>query len=326
MSGTTLLLANLGTPAAPTAKAVREFLLEFLSDPMVVDYPAWFWQPVLRKLVLKSRPEKVAEAYRSIWRPAGSPLADDTKRIVEAVAARLGGAAHVTFAYRYGERCLERVVRERRAASDEEIVVVPLFPQRTCSSSGSIVTEAGRLSRELGPSARIRVAEIAPDAPGYVEALSDRVREALALHPTKHLLVSYHGIPVRFDRREGGQYRRDCRATTDALLSRLSWPAGDATHAYQSRFGPEPWLTPSTAERIKRLAAEGVRSLAVITPGFVTDGLETLEEIAIRGREAFEEAGGERYVAVPAVADHPRFVDEIVALVSGIRSRSPGPP
>lgn len=320
MAESSLVLANLGTPAAPTPEAVREFLEEFLSDPLVVDYPAWIWQPILRQ-ILKKRPDRLAHAYASIWSADGSPLDVDTRRVTRAVAARLGDKFAVVHAYRYGPRCLARVVEERLAAGDREIIVVPLFPQRTSSSSGSIVQEVRRISRERGLGPRLRVAEIAPDAAGYVEALADRVRVATQGAPADHLLVSYHGIPTRYDLRERRQYSRDCRATTAALLSRLSWPVERATHAYQSTFGPEPWLKPSTAERIERLARERAGHVAVITPGFLTDGLETLEEIAIRGREAFEAAGGSRYTTVPAVADHPRLVDEVVALAS---PRAPG--
>ena len=315
MTNRCLILANLGTPAAATPEAVRAFLEEFLSDPMVVDYPAWFWRPVLRRMVLKNRPARVAEAYRSIWRPGGSPLQDDTVRLVAAAAARLAGAWSVAYAYRYGERSLERVVTERLAAGDARIVVVPLFPQRTSSSSGSILVEAARLSRERGLDGRLLVRELSPVAPGYVDALADRVRAAFGDTPPEHLLVSYHGIPVRYDRAEGGRYRADCQATTDALLAALAWPAGKATHAYQSTFGPEPWIGPTTAKRIEAMARGGVRSLGVVTPGFLTDGLETLEEIAMRGRESFEAAGGSHYVTVPAAADHPRLVDDLVALI-----------
>lgn len=313
----TLILANLGTPAAATAPAVRAFLEEFLSDPLVVDYPGWFWRPVLRNMVLRSRPERVAEAYRSIWRPAGSPLEDDTLRIVAACAARLRDRWDVVHAYRYGERSLERVVGERLAAGAPRLVVVSVFPQRTSSSSGSIRKEAARIAGARGLGDRLLVRDLAPDAPGYADALAARVREAFAGAPPEHLLVSYHGIPVRYDRAERGRYREDCLATTRALLARLEWPEAKATHAYQSRFGPEPWIGPGTAERIEALARSGVRSLGVVTPGFLTDGLETLEEIGIRGREAFEAAGGEHYVAVPAAADHPRLVDELVALIPG---------
>ena len=318
MANRTVILANLGTPSAPTREAVRAFLEEFLSDPMVVDYPGWFWRPVLRTMVLRNRPARVAEAYRTIWRPAGSPLQDDTLRLVAATGARLAGEWNVGYAFRYGERSLERVVTERLAAGDERLVVVPLFPQRTSSSSGSILVEAARIVRERKLDGRLVVRELPPDGPGYVESLADRVRTAFGDTPPEHLLVSYHGIPVRYDRAEGGRYRADCEATTEALLRALAWPPEKTTHAYQSTFGPEPWIGPTTAKRIEALARAGVRSLAVVTPGFLTDGLETLEEIGMRGRESFECAGGGHYVAVPAPADHPRLVDDVVALIRGV--------
>jgi ferrochelatase len=307
-----LILANLGTPSAATPEAVREFLAEFLSDPLVADYPAWLWQPILRGFILPKRPARIARLYQSIWREAGSPLDDDTRRLARAAAARLGSDANVVHAFRYGERRLERVVEERLQAGDREMIVVPLFPQRTSSSSGSIVVETERLVRKLDLAGRLRVTEIAPAARGYIDAVADRVKSAFGATPPDHLLVSFHGIPLRYDLRERGQYRRDCEATSFALLRQLGWRGDRATLAYQSQFGPEPWIKPTTAVRIRSLAAEGVQRLAVVTPGFVTDGLETLEEIAIQGRETFLEAGGREYVAVPAIADHPRFVDDIV--------------
>lgn len=313
MSDWTLILANLGTPAAATPQAVREFLEEFLSDPLVVDYPAWFWQPILRRFILPKRPDRVARLYQSIWREAGSPLDDDTRRLARAVATRLAPDANVVHAFRYGERRLERVVEERLAAGDREIIVVPLFPQRTSSSSGSIVVETDRLAKRHGLGDRLRIAEIAPASPGYIEAIAERVERAVESAPVDHLLVSFHGIPLRYDLKERGTYHRDCEATTEALLRRLGWPASNVSLAYQSHFGPEPWLSPATATRIQELARRGTRRLAVVTPGFVTEGLETLEEIAIQGREQFSEAGGEHYVAVPAVGEHPRFVEDIVA-------------
>src|SRR5262245_4669660 len=159
MAQRSLVLANLGTPKAPTPEGVREFLQEFLSDPLVADYPAWFWQPILKKLVLRSRPERIAHAYRSIWRPDGSPLDVDTRSLTRAVASRLSGDVAVVHTYRYGERCLERSVDERLAAGDHEIFVVPLFPQRTSSSSGSIVVEVQRIARARGLGSRLRVVE-----------------------------------------------------------------------------------------------------------------------------------------------------------------------
>jgi ferrochelatase len=315
MAGRSLILANLGTPAAPTPEAVREFLAEFLSDPLVVDWPRWLWLPILRGIVLRKRPDRVAIAYRSIWRETGSPLEDDTRRLAAAVRDRLAGdQIVVAHAWRYGSPGLAQVVRARAEAGDSDIVVVPLFPQRTSSSSGSIVSEVARIADEGGLRGRVRVAELAPDAPGYVEAVADRVRERVEAAAPGHMLVSFHSIPVRYDRREGGVYRRDCEATTAALLDRLGWPRAQATLSFQSRFGPERWLGPATADEAVALARRGVRRVAVVAPGFLADGIETLDELGIRCRSAFLAAGGEAFETVPAAAGHPRLAGAIATI------------
>lgn len=296
-----ILLVNLGTTRAPEPWAVREFLAEFLSDPMVVDYPSWLWRPILSR-ILRSRPEKVAEMYRSIWTEEGSPLERGTERIA-AELGRLFGR-EVGHAYRYGSPS----IRER-LADGKRVTLVPLFPQRTCSTTGSIESAIAHASG-------IEILRIAPDDPGYIEALADRFQRSVGHETPEHFVVSFHGIPVRYDRREGGMYRSDCERTFRALLRRIAWPEQKATLSYQSRFGPEPWLRPSTASVLARLGSSGVRSIAVATPGFLTEGLETLEEIGIRGRKTFLEAGGERFLRIPAVEAHPRFVESLAALVA----------
>ncbi len=301
-----LVLANLGTPREPTPDAVRAFLDEFLSDPMVVDWPRALWLPILRGVVLRKRPRAVAELYASIWTPDGSPLRAQTQLLARALDADLADELAASPAYRYGTPSLADSVRAA-ASRAERVVVVPLFPQRTASSSGSVEREVARVATELGGTGRVRCAALAPDDPGYVEALRDRVAATFeaAGAPPEHLVVSYHGIPARVDAREGGRYREDCERTTAALLDALDWEPSRATHAYQSKFGPGRWLEPATAERVTALARQGVRRLGVVAPGFLTDGLETLEELGVQGREDFLAAGGEELYLVPAVADHP---------------------
>jgi ferrochelatase len=368
-----LVLVNLGTPKAPTPEAVRDFLLEFLSDPGVIDVPRWLWQQILRKMVLRSRPERVAELYRSIWLEEGSPLEVGTRNIAEGVRRLLGVAAEppsaspsvssasppssvappdparfpvsstvpsappgpatppasapltpprssrssrgmvveVAWAYRYGEPSLASIFRERVGPATEDVAVLPLYAHHTSSTSGSVFLEAGRIATEMGGfAAKLRRVELPPDAPGFIEALADRCRAAFqgAGFEPDHLLVSYHGIPTRYDRREAGRYSRECRTTTGALLAALDLPPERATHCYQSKFGPEPWLKPATAALLEELPARGVGKLAVVTPGFFTEGLETIEEIGIRGREAFEEAGGKEFLRVPAAGAHPALL------------------
>lgn len=286
-----IILVNLGTPEAPEPGPIRAFLEEFLSDPMVVDYPEWLWRPILGK-ILRSRPERVAAQYRSVWSSEGSPLTAGTRRVAEALGTVTG--AEVTFAFRYTEPALTRILSRSRRPT-----IVPLFPQRTGSSSGTIETLVGD---------RATIRRIPPDAPGYIEALADLWERTLAGDRPEHFVVSFHSIPVRYDRAEAGRYRRDCEATYHALLQWIGWPEDRATLAYQSRFGPEPWIGPQTAKVLRKLPSAGVTSVAVATPGFLTEGLETLEEIGIRGRRTFEEAGGERFYRIPCVEAHPAFV------------------
>jgi ferrochelatase len=312
------VVVNLGTPERPDADAVRSFLAEFLSDPDVVDYPAWFWQPLLRGIILRRRPARVAELYRAIWQPGGSPLAVGTRRIADALAARLGNAAEVRVAYRYGPPSLAAEIERGLVEREREIYLVPLYAHRTSSATGTIMRLAARIARESaapGAPARVRRVLVAPDDAGLIEAQAARCEEAFAASGARpqHLVVSFHGIPVRYDRREKGRYQADCRRTHDALLTQLGWDPACATLAYQSRFGPERWLGPATAATLEGLPRRGERSVAVVTPGFLTEGLETIEEIGGQGAEIFRHAGGEVFVRVPAVSDHPAFVAALAA-------------
>lgn len=317
-----LLLVNLGTPDEPTPEAVRKFLLEFLSDPGVIDLPRWLWQPILRNMVLRSRPQRVAELYRAIWTDGGSPLQVGTRAIADALAERAGDDFDVVWAYRYGDRSIERAFAAHVDAGTE-VAVVPLYTHHTSSTSGSVFLEAERVAAQRGVADNVRQVELAPDDPGFVDALVARCRETFERAGTvpEHLLLSYHGIPTRYDRREARRYSSDCQATTDALLRALDWDPGRATHCYQSKFGPEPWLTPTTADVIEELPGRGIAGVGVVTPGFLTDGLETIEEIGIQGREAFEEAGGKTYVRVPATEDHPAMIEAIARSAFPARPR-----
>jgi protoporphyrin/coproporphyrin ferrochelatase len=314
-----LLLVNLGTPEAATPEAVREFLDEFLSDPAVVDYPSIFWLPILKGIILRTRPKNVALQYASIWSAEGSPLRVATEFMVRALRMQAADQFTVSSAYRYGEPSLTSAMQRLAREGTGPIVVVPLFPQRTNATVGTTFRAVRRAAKRANVAQRIVEKTIPPDDPGYVEAMAACFRSAVsrATQPPEHLIVSYHGIPKRYDRREKHKYSDDCRRTTDALLAAIDWPEDSVTHAYQSKFGPEKWLTPNTAEVLAELPKQGVHSVAVITPGFVTDGLETLEEIGVRGRETFREAGGETLIRVAAVEDHPSFLRSLVALVKG---------
>lgn len=355
-----VVLVNLGTPEAPTHSAVATFLHEFLSDAKVVDWPAWIWQPVLGGIILRVRPRRVARLYQEIWGEDGSPLEAGTKRTARALQDRMGASTEVRWAYRYGREALAQQLprwvddsaRGNRIEEsvDGRIVVVPLFPQRTGSSSGTIVAEARRLAEGTSWGHRLEIRELAPDDLGYIEALAQRTLAVLSPLETRrvtseqagmsdqpvvsgqadaslsearrlrgdevdHLLLSFHGIPLRYDRNERGIYQSDCERTVSALLARLGWPREKATLCYQSRFGPERWLGPATARLLRTLPRRGVRKIAIATPGFVTEGLETLEEIGRLGRSQFLSAGGESFIRIPAVGDHEAFVTGLTGLI-----------
>jgi ferrochelatase len=311
-----LLLVNLGTPTAATPAAVRSFLEEFLSDPSVVDYPRWLWQPILRGFILRSRPKAVAEQYASIWTSEGSPLRVATERSAALVRARAADRFGVSTAYRYGEPSIDREIGRLAREHDGPIVISPLFPQRTDSTTGTAFDRARAAAMRAGVRHRLVESLLAPSDAGYVAALASRWRGALqglGWEP-EHVVVSFHGIPRRYDRNEGGVYRRDCEETTRAFLGAIDWSAARTTLAYQSQFGPERWIGPSTAQVLESLPRRGIRRVAVITPGFVTDGLETIEEIGERGRESFLRAGGVGFVRIGAVESEDAFVDALCAL------------
>ena len=316
MSRAHLLLVNLGTPTEPTAESVRTFLAEFLADPAVVDFPKLLWAPILHGMILRSRPARVAHQYQSIWTDGGSPLRVATELLVSELRRRANGnGLTISAAYRYGEPSLDTAMRELAAAGDAPIIVSPLFPHRTDATTGTAFKRAREAARRAGIEHRVVERLVAADDPRYIAALAERWREAVAAQgEPDHLVISFHGIPVRYNRRERGRYTADCDATTRAFLGAIDWPAERATLAYQSKFGPERWLTPATADVLEQLPARGVKRVAVITPGFVTEGLETLEEIGIRGRESFVAAGGETLIRIGAVECHDAFLDALESL------------
>jgi len=310
---------NLGTPTEPSPAAVREFLDEFLSDPAVVDLPRWLWAPILRGIVLRTRPARVAEQYASIWSAGGSPLRVATEQIVAGVLERAEGRFGVSAAYRYGQPSLDAVMGALANEGTGPVIITPLFPHRTDATTGTAFRRAREAAARAGVAHRLVERLIHPADAGYVEAMAAQWRRSTAAagHDIEHLVISFHGIPVRYDRREGSLYVQDCQATTNAFLDAIAWPRERATLAFQSKFGPESWLKPATAEVLEELPRRGVRRIAVITPGFLTEGLETIEEIGIRGRDSFLEAGGTHFLRIGSVESESAFLDALAALVAG---------
>jgi ferrochelatase len=313
-----VLLVNLGTPDAPTPAAVRRYLAEFLSDPRVVDRPRWLWLPILYGAILPLRPRRSARAYASIWTAEGSPLRVLSERLARKLDARaratFQGRAEVVLAMRYGEPSIAATIARLDARGVRKLIVLPLYPQYSATSTGSVIDAVGAALRRLRWPPELRMIGDYHDDAGYLDALVASVRRHRGANAAAPLLLSFHGIPQRYVQ-AGDPYAEQCAATTRALRARLGASAGDVICAFQSRVGREAWLQPYTDALLRELPARGVRELDVLCPGFAVDCLETLEEIAIRGRETFLAAGGRRLEYIAALNDGDEHVEALLALV-----------
>ncbi len=306
---TALLAVNLGTPEAPTAAAVRRYLGEFLSDPRVVQVPPLLWQPLLRGLILPLRGPKAAEKYAAIWLPEGSPLAVYTRRLAEALQARLP-EWRVHDAMRYGPPSLAARLAGLREAGVRRVVVLPLYPQYSTTTTESVRDVVAREAHGLDV---CFIEDYATDE-GWAQAVAASIRDWRAAHGAGgHLLFSYHGLPQRLAR-NGDPYPQRCEASTRAIADALGLRDEEWTLTYQSRFGKERWLEPATDATLRALAARGVARVDVVCPGFAADCLETLEEIAMQNAELFRQAGGGELRYIPCLNDAPAHADALAAL------------
>jgi ferrochelatase len=310
---TAVLLANLGTPDAPTARAVRRYLAQFLHDPRVVELSRWLWCPLLHGVILPLRSGKVARKYAAIWRPDGSPLLALSRLLAARVATALP-EAEVVLAMRYGAPPIPDVLRDLAARGVERLLVLPLYPQYSASTSASVLDA---VARELATWRRVPalrfVADYHDDA-GWLDALAASVQAHWAAHGRgERLLMSFHGLPEVMVQR-GDPYARQCEAGARALAARLGL-ADDAWQlTYQSRFGRQQWLQPATSATLAALGAAGCKRVDVVCPGFAVDCLETLEEISIENAAVFTGAGGEALRYVPALNDAPAHAQALAAI------------
>ena len=305
---TAVVLVNLGTPEAPTPAAVRRYLTEFLSDRRVVALPALFWQPLLRAVVLPLRCKRVAGNYAKIWLEDGSPLSVHTRRIATAVQSLLPGV-RVVDAMRYGEPALARVLEGLRSDGVRNVLVLPLYPQYSTSTTAAVEDV---VARAQGLHTRV-ITNYHVD-PDWVGAVADSVRQHRQVQGEgEHLLFSFHGLPKRLIR-AGDPYQTQCEAGALAIARALGLEPSQWSLAYQSRFGSERWLEPSTSDRLKELAAQGIRRVDVIAPGFSVDCLETLEEVSMMLAEEFAATGGTlRYI--PCLNDRPGHARALATIV-----------
>ncbi|SEL17738.1 ferrochelatase [Halomonas daqiaonensis] len=323
-----VVLANLGTPDATDYWSMRRYLSEFLSDKRVVDYPDWKWQPLLQLIILSRRPFKSGEAYRSIWNteqdesPLLTTTREQTRKIADGLYEAHGDDVVVDFCMRYGNPSTDSVLRRMQAEGCERILFFPLYPQYASPTTATANDQAFRTLMKLKWQPAIRTVPAYFEHPAYLDALASSVREAYesAETPPEVLVASYHGVPKRY-LLEGDPYHCQCQKTTRLLREWLGWEK-DAIHtAFQSKFGPEEWVGPATVEHVAELARQGRKHIAVVSPAFSSDCVETLEEIEEEIRESFLEAGGETFTYIPCLNDRD---DHIAALLSIIDNELAG--
>jgi len=336
-----VLLVNLGSPDAPTVPAVRRYLNEFLMDGRVIDVP-WPFRRLIVGLILIRRPRASAHAYQTIWTPEGSPLIVTSRNVQRLLQARV--SVPVELAMRYQNPSIESAVRNLARRQVTQLHVIPLFPHYAMSSYETAVERVKQVAARFAPQISLTIETPYGEAPDYVEALvasaEPQLRQGL-----DHLLFSFHGVPERHIKKSDPTgrhcltvpdccrvtseahkscYRHQCFGTAKAFAERARLPAGKWSVAFQSRLGRDPWLRPYTDAELERLARAGVRRLRVICPAFVSDCLETIEEIGLRGRETFLHAGGRDFDRIPCLNEHPRWIATLEKMVLRASQCGPG--
>ncbi|MAW90430.1 MAG: ferrochelatase [Altererythrobacter sp.] len=297
--GVGVLVVNLGTPDAPEAGPVKRYLAEFLSDRRVVEIPPIAWQPILRGIILNTRPKKSAHAYAQVWTEEGSPLAVITRQQAEAMQARLGDGVMVDWAMRYGTPSIPDRLQALMDAGCERILLAPLYPQYSGATTATVVDKAADELREMRWQPSLRTLPPYHDDPAYIDALAQdltRQLDGLDFVP-EVLLLSFHGMPER-TLHLGDPYHCHCQKTSRLLQEKLGNRGLRMRTTFQSRFGRAKWLEPATDTVIAEEAGNGTKRMVIAAPGFSADCLETLEELAMQGRDQFLEAGGERFAAL----------------------------
>ncbi len=308
-----VLLVNLGTPEAPEKGAVGRFLTEFLSDSRVVDLPRWFWIPLLRLVIIPLRRGRTTSAYKEIWMDGGSPLLVYSEALSAGLQSLLGDRAQVRLAMRYGAPGLREKLAALRDEGVRKLIVLPLYPQYSVTTTESVFDAVKATLTELEWTPETQWVSQYHDSPGWIHSIASSIRNFQSRHgKAGKLLFSMHGIPRRLVD-AGDPYEEQCLQSVSSVAEVLKQQE-DCQITYQSRVGREPWLQPYTDEVIRNLAETGTRHLQLISPGFSVDCLETLEEIAIRYRELFISAGGEKFEYIPALNDSAAHVSVLASV------------
>ncbi|MDH5594453.1 MAG: ferrochelatase [Gammaproteobacteria bacterium] len=311
---TGVLLTNLGSPDEPTAPAVRRFLKEFLSDPLVIQLPRWLWLPLLNLVILNIRPPKVAHAYQSVWTDEGSPLLSFSKRQREKLQNKIN--LPVALGMRYGNPSLKQALQQLHAEGVERIIVLPLYPQFSITTTQTSLEEISRLLKAMSWQPQIKYIENYCSNNQYIEALANSIKIFWSENgQTEKLLLSFHGLPQRYVDK-GDPYFEQCHVTAKLLAEKLQLNNEQWQLAFQSRFGREEWIKPYTDFVLQEWGQQKVKSVAVVCPGFPSDCLETLEEIALQNKEIFQNAGGGEYHYIPALNDSNEHITVLSDLIN----------
>ena len=312
---TGVLLVNLGTPDAPTAAALRRYLAEFLADTRVIEIPKIIWMLILHGIILRVRPKKSAAKYATVWTDEGSPLLAISKHLATAVQAQLDGSARVKLGMRYGNPSIQKALREFQNEGVRKIIVLPLYPQYAAATTGSSFDAVTRELQKWRFVPELHFINSYCDNPLFINALAASIQEDFNQHgkPEK-LLLSYHGMPQR-NLELGDPYYCLCQKTTRLVAERLGLNKDEYLTTFQSRFGYAEWLKPYTDKTLEELPQKGIKNVAIVSPAFSADCLETLEELAVENREIFIHAGGSDYRYIPALNDRADHIGALVELV-----------
>ncbi|HEX7026076.1 MAG TPA: ferrochelatase [Gammaproteobacteria bacterium] len=315
---TGILISNLGTPDAPTPKALRRYLAEFLGDPRIVEAPRWLWLPVLHGAILRFRPRLSAHAYSKVWTENGSPLLHYSLRQLEALKSRLrtdSGELYLALGMRYGNPSIPSALESLRGRNIERLLVLPLYPQYSATTTASTFDAVSAALRHWRRIPALRFIDNYHDFPPYIAAMAGHIHDSWSRQERgEKLIFSFHGLPRRY-LLKGDPYHCQCHKTARLLAEALGLEAGQWQVSFQSRFGREEWLTPYTDHVLKALPSQNVKRVDVFCPGFSVDCLETLEEIEMQNREFFLEAGGERFNYIPALNAADTHIEALARLV-----------
>ncbi len=315
-----VLLLNLGTPDATDYFSVRRYLSEFLSDKRVIDYPAWFWQPILQGIVLTSRPFRSGAAYKSIWdeRTNESPLLVYTRSMTEKIAAQMKDYHEVVVEYgmRYGNPSTASAIQKLLDQGCRKVLLFALYPQYSATTVATAYDKAFDYLKTLPWQPSVRTMGPWHDDPAYIDLLAKSIKTKLGAlkNQPEVILTSFHGLPKRY-LMQGDPYHCMCAKTSRLVREKLGWPEDKWINTFQSRFGPEEWLQPYTDETIEKLAHDGIKRIVIVSPAFVCECIETLEEIAMEGKKEFLEAGGEEYTYIPCLNDADNHIDYLTGLI-----------